>query len=154
MRSGIVGGGAVCLSVLNCVMIAPRGDETIATRSGLVAVTRHAALSVYDRGGGAVCLSVWNYFTIAPRGNETVAKRRKRWRLLEVRNLEVSWIQRCTRTKITGVSNLERCYLLLNYTYAGDTPMGRHHNDESQKKGRRWLLLWAQGRYSNSEPVQ
>ena len=71
-------------------MIAPRGDETIATRSGLVAVTRHAALSVYDRGGGAVCLSVWNYFTIAPRGNETVAKRRKRWRLLEVRNLEVN----------------------------------------------------------------
>ena len=41
-----------------------------------------------DRGGGAVCLSVWNYFTIAPRGNETVAKRRKRWRLLEVRNLK------------------------------------------------------------------
>ena len=66
-----------------------------------------------------MCLSVWNYFTIAPRGNETVAKRRKRWRLLEVRNLKVSWIQRCTRTKTTAVSNLERCYLLLNYTWGG-----------------------------------
>ena len=46
-----------------------------------------------------------------------------------------------------------RCFKLITLlfaiklynSYAGDTLMGRRHNNDSQKKDRRGLLLWAHG---------